>query len=368
MVQSVARASQDLVAIASTAGILGVAEPATQPPSPPCVAETATQPPSPPRAGKCAPRHPGFAGQDGCIFKDSTWIGAPTSAESLNSDPYNLRAEEFAMLDCTQGVEIRRTWSEKEMVRAIDGHFFPGTPDGMFENWDGALTCVQVVRVPLVFELSLHGMQETLAQTIMTKIVKSQQWLRASHVVPHDFIIFCWLPFFVQDAVAEHAENLMQQVRLLDPRFSLRLRVPAQPGALFPALFASNHEVSLRKARGYSWTDITTYSGSEPETDEEEECAWDITWGWEEEWSPAMEDSDNPVGQESQSESEDSPREPSWDITWGWEADCFANEAQQVGSLTVQLAGDEGQVGKRGCCMCKDDSESEQNRVWDDGG
>jgi len=66
------------------------------------------------------------------------------------------------MADCTQGVEVRRTWSEREMVRSFGGQISPGTPDGMFESWDGTLTCVQVVRVPLTTELSLEGVQETL--------------------------------------------------------------------------------------------------------------------------------------------------------------------------------------------------------------
>lgn len=257
------------------------------------------------------------------------------------------------MQDCTQGVDIRRTWSEKEMVRAIDGRLFPGTPDGMFENWDGALTCVQVVRVPLVPELNLHGMQETLARTITTKVVKSQQWLRASHVVPHDFIIFCWLPFTISKSVAEHAELLMHHIRLLDPRFSLRLRVPAQPGALFPALFAVNYEASLQKARAYSWSDIATYPGSESEIDEEDECTWDITWGWAEDWNAPL----NHDLEDNESVEQASPREPTWDITWGWEVDLLSNEVRS-----------EADTGKRSCCMCKGDSESERNRVWDPGG
>ena len=54
------------------------------------------------------------------------------------------------MADCCLGLEIRRTWSEQELVRSFGGRMPPGTPDGMFETWDGTLTCVQVVRVPLV--------------------------------------------------------------------------------------------------------------------------------------------------------------------------------------------------------------------------
>ena len=47
--------------------------------------------------------------------------------------------------------------------------------DGLrFESWDGRLTCVQVVRVPLVREADASAMQHTLTQTILSKVVKSQ--------------------------------------------------------------------------------------------------------------------------------------------------------------------------------------------------
>merc|ERR1712054_757604 len=107
----------------------------------------------------------------------------------------------------------------------------------MFEDWNGSLTCVQVVRVPLVSESCLNDMQETLVLTMLTKIVKSQQWLKASHFEPSDFIIFCWLPFSIPAKIGNHAEDVMHQVRELDPRFSLRLRVPADSDSLFPAMF-----------------------------------------------------------------------------------------------------------------------------------
>ena len=48
--------------------------------------------------------------------------------------------------------------------------------------------------LPLFPELSSDGMHETLMHTVLTKVVKSQQWLRATHIVPQDFIIFAWLP------------------------------------------------------------------------------------------------------------------------------------------------------------------------------
>lgn len=211
----------------------------------------------------------------------------PSPCKSLNADPYNLRAEELALDDCTLGAEVRRTWSEREMVRSFDGRHFPGTPDGMFETWDGALTCVQVVRVPLLRELDLGALKETLAQTVLTKVVKSQQWLAATHVVPHDFVIFCWLPFAVPEDVSEHAEALMRRVRKLDPRFSLRLRVPAQAGSLFPAMFAC----TTRERRRVLESDVSTYTSGD-ESDEDEVPSWDITWGWDHDWEPSEAASD----------------------------------------------------------------------------
>lgn len=228
---------------------------------------------------------------------------AVLKSESLNTDPYNLRSEELAIAECTRGVDVRRVWSEREMVRSFGGQMSPGTPDGMFEDWDGALTCVQVVRVPLVDGMSLECMRDALAQTILTKVVKSQQWLRFCHAPPRDFVIFCWLPFPIPNAVADSAEVLMQRVRELDPRFSLRLRVPAQAGALFPALFAHANPArkgSSRGCRSVSESDVTAFTGSEEEDDEDEGCPWDITWAWDLEWS---------VVEESQGEEEEATSE-----------------------------------------------------------
>lgn len=202
------------------------------------------------------------------------------ASQSLNSDPYNLRSEELAMAECARGVELRRVWSEQEMVCSFGGHMFPGTPDGMFESWDGELTCVQVVRVPLVPGMGPDRTQETLAHTILTKVVKSQKWLRACRAVPHDFVIFCWLPFTVPADVVEAVEDLMQRVRKLDPRFSLKLRVPPQPGDLFPARFAYVHSARSQK-RDVQESDISTYLGGDEDSEEEEEMPWDITWSWE---------------------------------------------------------------------------------------
>jgi len=240
---------------------------------------------------------------------------------------------------------VRRNWSETELVRSFGGQLFPGTPDGMFESWDGVLTCVQVVRVPLVPDMSLDCMQDTLAQTVLCKVVKSQQWLRAVHVVPQDFVIFCWLPFTVDELVTDHAQLLMERVRQLDPRFSLRLRVPALPGALFPARFASTSRSEAR-SRSVSESDVSPYIGDE-ESDDEEARDWDITWDWEADWT-AAEGEQERCGEDVKSEGGDTERvalpeghvevgvvaawEMECDITWGWDLDWTVSSVQRQGA------------------------------------
>jgi hypothetical protein len=213
-----------------------------------------------------------------CAINPGAGHAAP---QSLNNDPFNVRAEELAMQECTTGIEVRRVWTELEMVRSFGGKMSPGTPDGMFESWDGDLTCVQVVRVPLVVDTDVIIMQDTLVHTVITKVVKSQSWLRFSCYSPCEFIIFCWLPFSVSSAVTDCAELLMKRVRLLDHRFSLRLRTPDEPSSLFPALFA-RHQNHNARARSFTESDISTYQNSDHNHEELEEdfLDWDITWGW----------------------------------------------------------------------------------------
>jgi len=203
-------------------------------------------------------------------------------------DPYNMRAEELAVAECSRGVEVRRMWSEVEMVRSFGGHLIPGTPDGMFESWEGALTCVQVVRAPLLPDMNLDEMCRCLANTVLVKVIKSQQWLRASHIVPEDFIIFCWLPFDIPQAVCQQTHSLIARIRILDPRFSLRLSVPTEKGALFPVRFACCQSVRASN-RTVSESDVSTFTGQEESDDEDDICEWDISQlAWEDDWSPAL--------------------------------------------------------------------------------
>jgi len=251
------------------------------------------------------------------------------------------------MAECTRGVEIRRLWPEKEMVCTFGGQMFPGTPDGMFEAWDGTLTCVQVVRVPLTHEMSPEDLQATLAQTVVTKVVKSQHWLRATHVTPVDFVVFCWLPFAIPEAVADSAEALMQRIRMQDPRFSLRLRVPAKAGALFPALFAypgHSHRIDAH-GKSYSESDVSTFSGEE-ERDEDEECSWDITWMWDCEWQGLSEEVVEAVEKSEAVEEDDGSVEG------------------QVSKAQFHMVG-HTRMGQRTSSQAE---EEEARYIWDDGG
>lgn len=201
----------------------------------------------------------------------------------------------------------------------------PG-PDGMFEDWNGTLTCVQVVRVPLLAGLDAREMEERLVQKVIAKVVKSQAWLRQVNVVPNDFVIFCWLPFAIPDSVAAHALALMERVRSRDPRFSLRLRAAADSSSLFPALFACNHE--LRKGTSLSESDVSSHTASEQDSDEDEACEWDITWGWELEWGASLEESPR---EESHAIHSDDESASDLDITWDWEREWGVSGGEHYG-------------------------------------
>lgn len=285
---------------------------------------------------------PSATNHDLCCIDSQRTAHSKNGSHSLNSDPYNLRSEELAIAECTRGVEVRREWSEQEMVCAFGGHMFPGTPDGMFEAWDGTLTCVQVVRVPLTKEMGSEDLEVVLAQTVVTKVVKSQQWLRAAHVTPFDFIIFCWLPFFISETLADRAHLLMQRIRKQDPRFSLRLRVPAAAGALFPALFACNTQ-SQSGSRCYSEIDVSTFSGEEEERDEDEACTWDITWAWDCEWQL---------------------QDEAVEAVEGDESDTSRSEAAQFSNPQVNIM-DRAEYNQ---CTSPQTSKHEVRLLWDSGG
>lgn len=195
---------------------------------------------------------------------------------SLNNDPRNLRAEELAMAECMRGVDVRRTWSETQMLCVLGKNPLPGTPDGMFEDWEGSLTCVQVVRVPFISGSDPMSHSRVLYETVLTKILKSQSWMRSSQTVPRDFIIFCWIPDLeggMPESCAELAETLVARVRAEGWPFSLRLMSPSEPGELFPAKFAFC-STGARSCR-VSESDLSTFDPSDFCSDDEPPD-WDI--------------------------------------------------------------------------------------------
>jgi len=136
------------------------------------------------------------------------------------------------------GVDVRRDWPERELVGSFAGGQFPGTPDGMYEDWEGRISCVQVVRVPLVAEMSAAEMEDVFYHTVLTKIWKSQVWMQRRHTLPHEFIIFCWMPRQTPEGTGERAQALVERLRHQGWPFRLRAKMPADPGALFPSRFA----------------------------------------------------------------------------------------------------------------------------------
>jgi hypothetical protein len=85
---------------------------------------------------------------------------------------------------------------------------------------------------------------EILYNTVLGKIVKSQEWMRQTGNLPHEFIIFCWLPpvgafkaCLEQSEALLWTEALVWNVRSGGWPFVLRVEVPTEPGGIFPACF-----------------------------------------------------------------------------------------------------------------------------------
>lgn len=198
------------------------------------------------------------------------------AGNSLNNDPFNVRAEQVAMQECMRGLEdqVRREWAEQELVRTFGGSMGPGTPDGMFDLHTGDLYCVQVVRVPLTLNMTTKEQEQVLRQTVLDKLVKSQMWMKASQTMPHEFIIFCWCQHWPKTA-GNIVQDLIDRVRSDGWPFKLRLMVPTDPGALFPAKFAyqcAGQEggcMSKSHKGKYTESDLSTYDPSDFLSDED---------------------------------------------------------------------------------------------------
>jgi len=167
---------------------------------------------------------------------------------TLNDDPFNVQAEQLAMDLCKDGFDVVHELTETEMVVTCCGSITPGTPDGGFVDSKGLLRLVQVVRVPLLPDMDAEAVATTLHRTVLAKLVKSQAWMKQTGILPHDFIIFCWLPPVGEFEACAHqsevslwTEALMWNVKAGGWPFSLEVRVPDDPASMFPINFGKNY-------------------------------------------------------------------------------------------------------------------------------
>jgi hypothetical protein len=198
----------------------------------------------------------------------------------LNDDPFNVLAEELAMEHCKQGHDITQELSEMDMVITSCGNHIPGTPDGGFIDAQGLLRLVQVVRVPLLPGMDADEVAQTLYDTVLVKIVKSQEWMRQTGTLPHDFTIFCWLPpVGAYEACLEQTEALLWtealiwNVRSGGWPFTLTVEVPAEPGGLFPAFFGTSHHGKKNHLDEVShFLDVSEFENDDADEDQQ----WDL--------------------------------------------------------------------------------------------
>lgn len=198
---------------------------------------------------------------------------------SLNACPLTQYSEELALEDVMRDLEIRRDWSEQELVKCSGGQMFPGTPDGMFEEHSGALTCVQVVRVPVTEHMSLQQVDKIIYDTVLTKVVKSQRWMKATRILPNNFLIFCWVPplphGLYPTIVGSRTEELLDGMRAQGWPFYWTVKTPTNPGSLFPSAFAF-HSLArgvaprARKA-AISEADLSTFCPTDFEEEEDDD-------------------------------------------------------------------------------------------------
>lgn len=200
--------------------------------------------------------------------------------QSLNEDPSCVLAEQLAMDDCMRGFEVVQEISETEMVITSCGAMLPGTPDGGFTDSHGLLRLVQVVRVPLLPGMDVDEVSETLYDTVLAKIVKSQTWMRQTGILPHDFVIFCWLPpVGAYEVCIEQSDELLWTGALLANvrsggwPFSLRIQVPDDPSGVFPTFFARGS--TTRERKHYFSGLCYSLNPTDFEADEDDEfCEW----------------------------------------------------------------------------------------------
>jgi hypothetical protein len=219
----------------------------------------------------------------------------------LNEDPFNVRAEDLAVEECRKGFIVEKLFNETDMLVESCGCLIPGTPDGGFEDSSGALTLVQVVRVPLLPEMDADTVGDVLYSTVLAKIVKSQQWMQATSTLPREFIIFCWLPpVGAYEACMEQTdallwtEALLWNVRAGGWPFTLRIMVPPDPGRIFPNNFGLNSDRHSQAKMNHYWNGLCYKMNledfREDQAEDEETMEWFL---FEEDVDQDIEESDS---------------------------------------------------------------------------
>jgi hypothetical protein len=172
---------------------------------------------------------------------------------------------------------VQQVWSEQQMVCSFGGGMSPGTPDGMFEDITGSLTCVQVVRVPVLPGMSLKTFVDRVYDTVLTKVIKSQTWMKCTRRVPQNFVIFCW---FMPRLRPRHLAAALQPARSLINRvagggwpFSLKVAVPDSAEDIFPDRFASQYSCHMNDISSRNIKDIVNFC---VDVDSDDEPEWDI--------------------------------------------------------------------------------------------
>lgn len=173
---------------------------------------------------------------------------------TLNPDEFNVRAEELALKQCQKGFVVKKEFMETDMLVTSCGDHIQGTPDGGFIDSEGRLRLVQVVRVPLLPEMTADTVGNTLYDTVLAKIVKSQAWMRATCTFPYEFIIFCWLPAVgAYRECLEHSDALLWTEALIwnvcngGWPFLLKINVPNDEDHLFPQNFGLGNSLRFKK-------------------------------------------------------------------------------------------------------------------------
>ncbi|CAE7724257.1 thrC, partial [Symbiodinium sp. CCMP2456] len=207
---------------------------------------------------------------------------AVVKPKSLNEDPFNVLAEEQAVEACKMGFEVATELMETDLVFSSCGSLVKGTPDGGFVDTDGLLRLVQVVRVPLLPDMDEDEVADVLFDTVLAKVVKSQTWMKETGTLPHEFIIFCWLPpvgayqaCLTETDALLWTEALISNVRAGGWPFSLVVKVPEQPCNIFPRNFGLRN---FRREKADYFTELSFFLRPEDfeDADEDEVFAWDL--------------------------------------------------------------------------------------------